>query len=140
MSGPPIRLVIVDDHPLVRRGLCELFAAEGDIDVVGAVGDGDEAVRSVLAQHPDVVLMDVSMPDIDGIEATRRVLAVRPETRVVMLTSFAEHERVIEALDSGAIGYILKDAESDELVRGVRAAAASATSRSPGGWPSARRR
>jgi DNA-binding NarL/FixJ family response regulator len=131
MSGTPIRLVIVDDHPLVRRGLCELFAAEGDIDVVDAVGDGDEAVRSVLAQHPDVVLMDVSMPDIDGIEATRRVLAVRPETRVVMLTSFAEHERVIEALDSGAIGYILKDAESDELVRGVRAAAAGDSPLSP---------
>jgi DNA-binding NarL/FixJ family response regulator len=131
MSGTPIRLVIVDDHPLVRRGLCELFAAEGDIDVVDAVGGGDEAVRSVLAQHPDVVLMDVSMPDIDGIEATRRVLAVRPETRVVMLTSFAEHERVIEALDSGAIGYILKDAESDELVRGVRAAAAGDSPLSP---------
>jgi DNA-binding NarL/FixJ family response regulator len=131
MSGTPIRLVIVDDHPLVRRGLCELFAAEGDIDVVDAVGNGDEAVRSVLAQHPDVVLMDVSMPDIDGIEATRRVLAVRPETRVVMLTSFAEHERVIEALDSGAIGYILKDAESDELVRGVRAAAAGDSPLSP---------
>ncbi len=131
MSGTRIRLVIVDDHPLVRRGLCELFAAEGDIDVVDAVGDGDEAVRSVLAQHPDVVLMDVSMPDIDGIEATRRVLAVRPETRVVMLTSFAEHERVIEALDSGAIGYILKDAESDELVRGVRAAAAGDSPLSP---------
>jgi DNA-binding NarL/FixJ family response regulator len=131
MSGTPIRLVIVDDHPLVRRGLCELFAAEGDIDVVDAVGDGDEAVRSVLALQPDVVLMDVSMPDIDGIEATRRVLAVRPETRVVMLTSFAEHERVIEALDSGAIGYILKDAESDELVRGVRAAAAGDSPLSP---------
>jgi DNA-binding NarL/FixJ family response regulator len=131
MSGTPIRLVIVDDHPLVRRGLCELFAAESDIDVVDAVGDGDEAVRSVLAKQPDVVLMDVSMPDIDGIEATRRVLAVRPETRVVMLTSFAEHERVIEALDSGAIGYILKDAESDELVRGVRAAAAGDSPLSP---------
>jgi DNA-binding NarL/FixJ family response regulator len=131
MSGTPIRLVIVDDHPLVRRGLCELFAAEGDIDVVDAVGDGDAAVRSVLALQPDVVLMDVSMPDIDGIEATRRVLAVRPETRVVMLTSFAEHERVIEALDSGAIGYILKDAESDELVRGVRAAAAGDSPLSP---------
>ena len=131
MSGTPIRLVIVDDHPLVRRGLCELFAAESDINVVDAVGDGDEAVRSVLAKQPDVVLMDVSMPDIDGIEATRRVLAVRPETRVVMLTSFAEHERVIEALDSGAIGYILKDAESDELVRGVRAAAAGDSPLSP---------
>jgi DNA-binding NarL/FixJ family response regulator len=131
MSGTPIRLVIVDDHPLVRRGLCELFAAESDIEVVDAVGDGAEAVRSVLAKQPDVVLMDVSMPDIDGIEATRRVLAVRPETRVVMLTSFAEHERVIEALDSGAIGYILKDAESDELVRGVRAAAAGDSPLSP---------
>ena len=126
-----IRIVIVDDHPLVRRGLCELFAAGGDFDVVDAVSSGDEAVSSVLAHQPDVVLMDVSMPEMDGIEATRRVLAVRPETRVVMLTSFAEHERVMEAIDSGAIGYILKDAESDELLRGVRAAAGGDSPLSP---------
>jgi DNA-binding NarL/FixJ family response regulator len=84
-----------------------------------------------LAERPDVVLMDVSMPGMDGIEATRRLLAVAPEARVVMLTSFSDHERVMEALDSGAAGYILKDAEGDELVRGVRAAAAGDSPLSP---------
>jgi DNA-binding NarL/FixJ family response regulator len=126
-----IRLVIVDDHPLVRRGLCELFGEEADIEVVDAVGNGQQAVSTVLAQQPDVVLMDLSMPGMDGIEATRRLLAVRPETPVVMLSSFDDHERVMEALDSGAVGYILKDAESDELLRGVRAAARGDSPLSP---------
>ncbi|HWF57861.1 MAG TPA: response regulator transcription factor [Candidatus Dormibacteraeota bacterium] len=126
-----IRLVIVDDHPLVRRGLCELFGGEDDFEVLEAVGDGQQAVSTVLERQPDVVLMDISMPGMDGIEATRRLLAVRPETRVVVLTSFADHERVMEALDSGAIGYILKEAESDELLRGVRAAAAGDSPLSP---------
>jgi DNA-binding NarL/FixJ family response regulator len=126
-----IRLLIVDDHPLVRRGLCELFGEDGSFEVVAAVGDGEQAVTAVLAQQPDVVLMDVSMPGMDGIEATRRVLAVRPETRVVMLTSFADHERVLEALDTGAVGYILKDSESDDLLRGVRAAASGDAPLSP---------
>jgi DNA-binding NarL/FixJ family response regulator len=127
----PIRLVIVDDHPLVRRGLCELFSEDDDFEVLEAVADGEQAVSTVLARQPDVVLMDISMPGMDGIEATRRLLAVRPETRVVMLTSFADHERVMEALDSGAVGYILKEAESDELLRGVRAAAAGDSPLSP---------
>ena len=126
-----IRLLIVDDHPLVRRGLCELFGEDGSFEVVDAVGDGEKAVTAVLAKQPDVVLMDVSMPGMDGIEATRRVLAVRPETRVVMLTSFADHERVLEALDTGAVGYILKDSESDDLLRGVRAAASGDAPLSP---------
>jgi DNA-binding NarL/FixJ family response regulator len=127
----PIRMVIVDDHPLVRRGLCELFSEDGDFEVLEAVADGEQAVSTVLARQPDVVLMDISMPGMDGIEATRRLLAVRPETRVVMLTSFADHERVMEALDSGAVGYILKEAESDELLRGVRAAARGDSPLSP---------
>jgi DNA-binding NarL/FixJ family response regulator len=126
-----VRLLIVDDHPLVRRGLCELFGQDSDVEVVDAVGDGEQAVSVVLAEEPDVVLMDISMPGMDGIEATRRLLAVRPETRVVMLTSFADHERVMEALDTGAVGYILKDAESDELLRGVRAAAGGESPLSP---------
>jgi DNA-binding NarL/FixJ family response regulator len=126
-----IRVLIVDDHPMVRRGLTELFDGEADIEVIDAVGDGEQAVSTTLAEHPDVVLMDVSMPGMDGIEATRRLLAVRPETRVVMLTSFADHERVMEALDTGAVGYLLKDAESDELLRGVRAAARGESPLSP---------
>jgi DNA-binding NarL/FixJ family response regulator len=127
----PIRVLIVDDHPLVRRGLRELFGGESDLEVVDAVGDGEQAVSVTLAQQPDVVLMDISMPGMDGIEATRRVLAAQPSTRVVMLTSFADHERVMEALDSGAIGYLLKDAESDELLRGVRVAASGDSPLSP---------
>ncbi len=126
-----VRLLIVDDHPLVRRGLCELFGEDEGIEVIDAVADGEQAVSTTLAQSPDVVLMDISMPGMDGIEATRRLLAVRPEARVVMLTSFADHERVMEALDSGAVGYILKDAESDELLRAVRAAAAGDSPLSP---------
>lgn len=126
-----IRVLIVDDHPLVRRGLCELFGEDDGVEVVDSVGDGEQAVAAALAHQPDVVLMDVSMPGMDGIEATRRLLAVRPEARVVMLTSFADHERVIEALDSGAVGYILKDADSDELLRGVRAAAGGESPLSP---------
>ncbi len=126
-----VRVLIVDDHPMVRRGLSELFDGESDIEVIDAVGSGEQAVAVSLAARPDVVLMDVSMPDMDGIEATRRLLEVRPEARVVMLTSFADHERVMEALDSGAIGYLLKDAESDELLRGVRAAARGESPLSP---------
>ena len=128
---PRIRVLIADDHPLVRRGLRELFSQDEGMEVVDAVSGGAEAVDATLAGSPDVVLMDVSMPGMDGIEATRRLLAARPQTRVVMLTSFADHERVMEALDSGAVGYILKDAESDELLRGVRAAAGGDSPLSP---------
>ena len=126
-----IRLLIVDDHPMVRRGLGELFEAEEEIEVVGAVAGGEEAVATAAETEVDVVLMDVSMPGMDGIEATRRLIAAHPTTRVVMLTSFADHERVIDALDAGAIGYLLKEAESDELVRGVRAAARGESPLSP---------
>ena len=126
-----IRVLIVDDHPLVRRGLTELFMGEDDIDVVAAVADGEEAITTTVATEPDVVLMDISMPGMGGVEATRRLLAERPLTRVVMLTSFPDHRNVTDSLDSGAIGYLLKEADSDELLRGVRAAAAGDSPLSP---------
>ena len=127
----PIRVLIVDDHPMVRRGLTELFDGEQDIHVVAAVGDGEAAIAAAVGEQLDVVLMDISMPGLSGIEATRRLLAARPQTRVVMLTSFADQRSVTESLDCGAIGYLLKEADSDELLRGVRAAAAGDSPLSP---------
>jgi DNA-binding NarL/FixJ family response regulator len=117
-------VLLVDDHPLVRAGLSGLLASAEGIEVVGAAGDGAEGVRLVRELAPDVVLMDLSMPELDGIEATRAVLAARDATKVVVLTSFVDRTRILAALDAGAIGYLLKDAEPDELVRAVRAAAA----------------
>ena len=119
-----IRVLIVEDHALVRAGLEELLSGAEDIDVVGVAGDGAEAIELAAAEEPDVVLMDLSMPVVDGIEATRRIRAAQQDVRVVVLTSFSDQRRILEALDAGAIGYLLKDAEPDELFRGVRAAAA----------------
>ena len=118
-----IRVLIVDDHPLVRRGLTSLLAGVSGIDVVGAVADGEEAVASAAQMLPDIVLMDVSMPGISGMEAARQLRDQAPETRVVMLTSFSQHDVVVEAFDSGAVGFLLKDSNPDELISGIRAAA-----------------
>ena len=119
----PITVLIVDDHPLVRRGLLSLLNGAEGINVVGAAADGEEAVAEVTASRPDVVLMDVSMPGMNGMEAARRVLQAVPETRVVMLTSFSQRDVVVESFDAGAVGYLLKDAEPQELISGIRAAA-----------------
>ncbi len=118
-----IRVVVVDDHAVVRRGLVELFAAAGDIEVVADVDDGSAAVAAVVEHKPDVVLMDLSMPIMDGVEATRQLSEQAPNVAVVILTSFSEQSRILDAIDAGAAGYLLKDAEPDELMRGVRAAA-----------------
>ncbi|NHC13632.1 response regulator [Motilibacter deserti] len=118
-----IRVLLADDHALVRAGLQQLLAAVPDIDVVGAATDGDEAVDLAAALAPDVVLMDLSMPRVDGVEATRRILAQAPDAQVVVLTSFVERERVVGALDAGAVGYLLKDGDPQDVVRGIRAVA-----------------
>lgn len=118
-----ITVLVVDDHELVRRGLRDLLGTADDLTVVGAAVDGDEAVRLAEATQPDVVLMDLSMPGTDGVEATRRLARVSPGSRVVVLTSFSENERIVAALEAGAVGYLLKDVDPDELLRGVRAAA-----------------
>jgi DNA-binding NarL/FixJ family response regulator len=115
--------MVVDDHPLVRSGLMQLLSSEEGIDVVAGVKSGREAIDMVVEAAPDLVLMDVSMPGMDGIAAAREMLRRRPSTRIVMLTSYAEEETVMAALDAGATGYMLKDAEPEELVRAVRAAA-----------------
>jgi len=119
-----IRVLLADDHAVVRSGLTQLLATVEDVEVVGAAADGAEAVDLALAERPDVVLMDLSMPVMDGIEAIRRLRGRDPEARIVVLTSFSDRERILDALDAGAIGYLLKDAEPEELIRGVRAAAA----------------
>jgi DNA-binding NarL/FixJ family response regulator len=119
-----IRLLLAEDHPVVRAGLERLLGNEADIELVGAAADGAEAVELAGELRPDVVLMDLSMPVMDGIEATRRIVSAHDgAVSVVVLTSFADREQVIEALDAGASGYLLKDAEPEELVRGIRAAA-----------------
>jgi DNA-binding NarL/FixJ family response regulator len=118
-----IRVLITDDHAVVRTGLEQLVATASDMEVIGVAAGGAEAVEMVRAQGPDVVLMDLSMPDVDGTEATRRIMAERPETRVVALTSFSDRERILGTLDAGATGYLLKDAEPEELLEGIRSAA-----------------
>ena len=119
-----IRLVVVEDHPVVRVGLERLLANEDDIEIAGTAQNGAEAVDLVARVECDVVLMDLSMPVMGGIEATRRIVSQHDgAVRVVVLTSFSAREDVIAALDAGASGYLLKDAEPQELLAGVRAAA-----------------
>jgi DNA-binding NarL/FixJ family response regulator len=119
-----IRLVLVEDHPVVRVGLERMLAGEDDIEVAGTAQNGVEAVELLERVDCDVVLMDLSMPEMDGIEATRRIVAQHDgAVRVVVLTSFAAREDVMAALDAGASGYLLKDAEPQDLLAGVRAAA-----------------
>jgi DNA-binding NarL/FixJ family response regulator len=118
-----IRVLVADDHPLARAGLAQMLGELADISVVGAAGDGEEAVALAHQTTPDVVLMDLEMPVLDGIEATRRLAAELPEVRTVVLTSFSDQPRILDALDAGAIGYLLKDADPDELARGIRTAA-----------------
>ncbi|HVC05429.1 MAG TPA: response regulator transcription factor [Candidatus Acidoferrales bacterium] len=118
-----IAVLIVDDQPLVRTGLRTLLEEESDIAVVGDAADGEEAVRAVAALAPHVVLMDIRMPVLDGLEATRRIITSGSAARVVILTTFDLDAYVFEALRAGASGFLLKDAPSDEIVRAVRIAA-----------------
>jgi DNA-binding NarL/FixJ family response regulator len=128
-----IRTLLVDDHPMVRAGLARLLESYDDVELLDAVADGGEAVAAAERRDPEVILMDLEMPVMDGIEATRRILSDRPQTRIVILTCFADRERILDALDAGACGYLLKDAEPDEVVRGIRAAArGEACARNPG--------
>jgi DNA-binding NarL/FixJ family response regulator len=118
-----IRVLIVDDQTIVRAGFAALLSAQDDIVVVGEAGDGREAVRLAERHRPDLVLMDIRMPGMDGIEATRQITAARPDIRVLVLTTFDVDEYVYEALGVGASGFLLKDATAEDLVDAVRVVA-----------------
>lgn len=117
-----IRVIVVDDHAIVRQGLERLFSTADDIELVGSAADGDEAIALVTECSPDVVLMDLSMPRTNGIDATRQIVASGSETRIVVLTSFGEEARILEALNAGAHGYLLKHIDPDDLLDAVRSA------------------
>jgi len=118
------RVLLVDDHAMVRTGIATLLGVTDDLEVVGQASDGEEAVSVAAETRPDVVLMDLSMPGVDGVEATRRILADQPAVRIVVLTSFSDRDRVGDALAAGAVGYQLKDCEPADLLTAVRSAAA----------------
>ena len=118
-----IRLLIADDHAVVREGLERLVATFEGVELVGAAANGQEAVDRCRAAEPDVLLMDIEMPVLDGIAATRAIAAAQPDVAVVVLTSFSDRDQILQALDAGAVGYLLKDAEPDEIAKAVRAAA-----------------
>jgi DNA-binding NarL/FixJ family response regulator len=133
MTGPggPIRLLIVDDHPVVRDGLRGLFADDPDFQVVGEAANGAEAVARVERVGADVVLMDLRMPEMGGVEAIERLREVSPAVRVLVLTTYDTDSDVLPAVEAGATGYLLKDAPREELIRAVRAAFAGEAVLSP---------
>ena len=123
MEGP-IRIVLVDDHGVVRQGLKAFLATEADIEVVGEASNGREAIEVVGKLQPDVVLMDLVMPELDGIGATTAIKQQWPQVDVIAMTSFIEDEKVFGAMRAGAGGYVLKDADPDDVVKAIRSAAA----------------
>jgi DNA-binding NarL/FixJ family response regulator len=119
----PIRVLLVDDHAMVRRGMRDFLALHDDLEIVGEAADGAEAIERAAALRPDVVVMDLLMPGVDGIDATARIKAADPDVEIVAITSFIEEARIVAALEAGAAGFLLKDAEADELAAAIRAAA-----------------
>ena len=115
-----IRVFLADDHAVVRDGLCMILEAEGDIEVVGQAGDGSTAVKEVAKKLPDVVVMDICMPEMNGIDAARRVISLCDDVRIVMLSVVATSEHIYQALSAGALGYVIKDSAAEEVVKAVR--------------------
>jgi NarL family two-component system response regulator LiaR len=122
-AAPKIPVLVADDHGLVRDALCAFLSGVEDIEVVGQARNGEEAVALALEHRPHVVVMDVSMPKMDGVEATRRILHTLPDTRVVILTGVADRERAREAMRAGAVAYVLKDHEANEIFDAILRAA-----------------
>jgi NarL family two-component system response regulator LiaR len=121
MSEPnSIRVLVADDHAIVRKGICALLSTEEGIEVVGEAADGERAIEQVEQLRPDVVLMDLVMPGVDGLAATRRISADWPETRILVLTSFAGVDKIMPAIKAGALGYLLKDSDPEVLVDSIR--------------------
>jgi DNA-binding NarL/FixJ family response regulator len=118
-----IRVLIVDDHPLMRKGLADILEGIDDIQVVGAAEDGAAALALAHAVKPDIILMDISMPGMDGIEATEKLVEMGNSARVVMLTSYSEREKITQALAAGAVSYLTKDSPPEAVIRAIRAAA-----------------
>ena len=131
LETKPIRVLLVDDHAVVRSGLSAFLTVYDDLELAGEARDGAEAVRLCKQVHPDVVLMDLVMPELDGATATRQIRQACPHTQVIVLTSFREDELVQGALQAGAIGYLLKNVAADELARAIRAAAAGRATLAP---------
>jgi DNA-binding NarL/FixJ family response regulator len=128
---PPIRLMVVDDHPVVRDGLKGMFASEPGFEVIAEAENGNDAVRRAKGLHPDVILMDLRMPELDGVAAIRALAANNVTARVLVLTTYDTDADVLPAIEAGATGYLLKDAPRGELFRAVRAAARGETVLSP---------
>ena len=120
----PIRVLLADDHPMIRRGLMSLLSTLPGVEVVGEAGTGREVLREAALARPDVVVMDLRMPELDGVETTRRLARAHPQVAVLVLTMFDEDQLISEALAAGARGYLLKGAEQDEIERAIRAVAA----------------
>ena len=127
----PIRILIVDDHSVVRQGLRMFLSLDGELEVIGEAGNGQEAIEMVNKLQPDVVLMDLLMPVMDGISATQVIRRDYPDSEVIALTSVLEDASVVNAVRAGAIGYLLKDTQADELCRAIKAAAAGQVQLSP---------
>jgi len=120
MNQTPIRVLIADDHSIVRKGIHALLTTENDIQVVGEVSNGKAAVQQAAVLKPDVILMDLMMPEMDGIAATAQITAQNPDVRILVLTSFAGNDQVFPAIKAGALGYLLKDSSPEELVQAIR--------------------
>lgn len=126
-----IRILIVDDHPVVRTGIHGMLAGHDEFFIVGEAVDGAEALKLVAKHQPDVVLMDLRMPNMNGTEATRRIVQTYPDTHVLILTTYDDDKDIINALDAGAIGYLLKDAPREDLYRAIRSASEGQSALNP---------
>jgi len=131
MNERTIRILIVDDHEVVRKGIRSLLSTESDMQVVGEASNGREAIEQAETLLPDVIIMDLVMPEVDGLEAIARIRSRHPRSRILVLTSFGSDHKLFPALKAGAVGYLLKDTSPEDLIRAIRNAAAGRTSLHP---------